>query len=84
MFKKITKITTVSLALSIALTAGEMRYGKGTFDMSMGVDKLFTMDMGLDIDVLTLSEHHANFSNYPIYYFYNADFYSSDFIDKMT
>jgi len=84
MFKKIAKITTVSLVLSVALIAGEMRYGKGTFDMSMGVNKLFTMDMSLDIDVLTLSEHHANFSDYPVYYFYNADFYTSDFIDKMT
>ncbi len=84
MFKKLTKITAVSIALSSVLLSGEIRFGKGTFDMNMGVDKLFTMNMSLDIDVLTFAEHHANIGSYPVYYYYNADLYTSDFVNKMT
>ncbi len=84
--KKIYKTAFLSLALCSSLLGGEIRYGKGTFDMSMGVNKLFTMDMSLDIDVLTLSEHHANIDikGLPFYYYYNVDIYTSDFVNKMT
>ena len=84
MIKRISKFATAALLVTSALNGGEIRFGKGTFDMSMGVTKLFTMDMSLDIDVLNFSEHHANIGSYPVYYYYNADFYKSDFIDKMT
>jgi len=74
----------VLFVLFSQLEAIDIKMGKGTFDWEMGIDKFMKADFGLDINTISISENHANFGDNKLYYFYNADIYSSDFVDQMT
>lgn len=80
------KLKLTFLALStIAITqAAELRVGKGTFDWNIGVSGLMDTSFSLDTTVYTLANPHDNFSDSKYYFFYDADLYTSDFVDKIT
>jgi hypothetical protein len=79
------KLLTI-IALAGSLNAVELRLGNGTFDWNMGITKFMDVSCDLDINTISISEPHGNlsFDNSKIYYFFNADIYSSDFVDQMT
>ncbi len=63
--------------------AMEFRISSGTFNWKMGMP-FMQADFDLDTNIYSISEQHNNFSDSKIYYFYNADIYQSDTMDKMT
>ncbi len=77
------KLFALFLVLS-QLEAVDFRIGSGTFDWEMGIENFMKCDFDLDINTISITETHANFGDNKLYYFYNADIYSSDFVDKMT
>jgi len=77
------KIFTFFMFIS-SLNAAELRLGNGTFEWEMGITKFMHTSFELDINTISLSEPHANFEDTNLYYFYNADMYSSDFVDQIT
>ena len=62
----------------------ELRVGKGTFNWDMGVANFMDASFGLDVTILSLANPHDNFSDSNYYYFYDADLYISNFVNKMT
>jgi len=78
------KIAMFVLLLGTLLESAELKIGKGTFDWDMQVMKFMDASFCLDISQLSISNTHDNFSDSNMYYFYDADIYSSDFADKMT
>ena len=79
------KLLTI-IALAGSLNAVELRLGNGSFDWNMGITKFMDVSCDLDINTISISEPHGNlsFENSKIYYFFNADIYSSDFVDQMN
>ncbi len=67
----------------ITLHALELRIGTATFNWQMGMT-FMQCDFDLDATVYSLSEQHNNFSDTKFYYFYNADLYQSDTMDRLT
>ncbi|RUM62967.1 MAG: hypothetical protein DSZ05_09325 [Sulfurospirillum sp.] len=63
--------------------AMEFRISSGTFNWEMGMP-FMKADFDLDSNIYSISEQHNNFGDSRIYYFYNADIYQSDTMDKMT
>lgn len=61
----------------------ELRISKGTFNWQMGMP-FMKADFDLDTNIYSLSEQHNNFGDSNLYYFYNADIYKSDTMDKIT
>jgi len=68
---------------SVSLNAIDIKYGKGTFDVNMGINKLININTSIDIDTLTISNNHDNIGNSNFYYFYDVDVYQSDYKDIM-
>ena len=74
----------LSLALVTSLAqAMEFRISSGTFNWDMGMP-FMQASFDLDTNIYSISEQHNNFGDSNIYYFYNADIYQSDTMDKMT
>ncbi len=65
------------------LSAMEFRIGSGSFGWQMGMG-FAACDFDLDTNVYSISEQHNNFGESQFYYFYNADLYQSDTVDKFT
>ena len=74
----------VLFVLASQLEAVDFRIGNGTFEWEMGIEKFMKCDFDMDINTISITENHANFGSNKLYYFYNADIYSSDFLDKIT
>ncbi len=73
-----------SFMLISSLNAAELRLGNGTFEWEMGITKFMNTSFELDINTISINETHGSFGNNKLYYFYNADIYSSDFVDQIT
>ena len=71
-------LTIVSFSQAI-----ELRIGSGSFGWDMQMP-FVDADFSLDTNVYSISENHNNFGQSNFYYFYNADIFQSDFMDKMT
>lgn len=67
-----------------SLEAAELRLGNGTFEWDMGIAKFMNSSFDLDINTISINETHADIGESKLYYFYNADIYSSDFVDQIT
>lgn len=78
------KLIASVILLSISSSAVEVRVGKGDFSWEFGVKNFMQSDVHLDITTLSLNEHHSNFNDSNIYYFFSADFYGSQTLDKIT
>lgn len=74
------------LFFTTVIHAVDLRIGKGTMEMQMGVMNFVEGSADLDITVLSLNEQHANLPllDDRLYYFFNADIYQSDTLDTMT
>ena len=77
------KIILSLVTACITLQAMELRIGSATFNWQMGMT-FMQSDFDLDATVYSLSEQHNNFSDSKLYYFYNADLYQSDTVDRFT
>ena len=66
----------LSVSLVLSLSAGEIQYGSGNFQMSGGV---FGVNQELDIDLTTYSiiQNHQNILSSNVYYKYNFTWYDS-------
>ncbi len=73
-----------TIALISSLNAAELRLGSGTFNWEMGITKFMNTSFDLDINTISINEAHGKMGDNNLYYFYNADIYSSDFVDQMT
>lgn len=64
------------LLLSLPLSAGEIQYGSGNFQMSAGI---FGVDQDLNVDLTTYSiiQNHQNILSSNFYYKYNFTWYDS-------
>ncbi len=78
------KLTFLVVSAIAIAPAAELSVGKGTFDWSIGVPGLMSTSFSLDTTVYTLANPHDNFLNSKYYFFYDADLYTSDFVDKVT
>jgi len=68
------------LALSTIFSYSvELRVGKGTFDVDMGISNLMNTQMELDTTIFSLANSHDNFSSSQFYYTYDIDVYTSEF-----
>ncbi len=79
-------IRKIVLSLVTACTiaqAVELRVGSATFNWQMDMGFAHT-DFDMDANVYSISEQHNNFGDSKFYYFYNADLYQSDTVDRMT
>ena len=76
-------ILPLALLVSSA-NALDLRYGQGDFEWSVGADDLSEQSVTLDDTVISISEHHTNFTDSPWYYFGNIDIHSSDKLDRIT
>ncbi len=65
------------------LSALEFRIGSANFNWSAGMTYMKT-DFDLDANVYSISQNRKNISDTKFYYFYNADIYQSDYVDRMT
>jgi hypothetical protein len=63
--------------------AMEFRVSSGTFNWEMSMP-FMSCNFDLDTNIYSITEQHNNFSDSKIYYFYNADIYQSDYMDKIT
>ncbi len=63
--------------------AVELRIGSATFNWQMDMGFMHT-GFEMDARVWSLSEQHNNFGDSKLYYFYNADLYQSDSVDRFT
>ncbi len=79
-----TKIITTSLLICATLQSAEIRIGTGSFGWDMGIGNFMDADFDIDMNVISIANSHDNFSNSPFYFFYDADIYSSDYMDKKT
>ena len=77
------KLFTYFILIS-SLNAVELRLGNGTFEWEMGITKFMNSSFDLDINTISISETHGSMGDNKLYYFYNADIYSSDFVDQIT
>ncbi len=64
-------------------SAMELRIGSATFNWQMGMG-FMQSDFDLDAHVWSLGEQHNSFGDSRLYYFYNADLYQSDYVDRLT
>ncbi len=76
-------LLTALLTLCPYIWAAEFRIGSASFNWNAGMTYLKS-DFGIDTNVYSISQTHTNISNTRFYYFYNADMYQSDFVDKTT
>ena len=84
-FKNVTvRVLVLVYLLSISLNAVEFRVGKGNFSWEMGIDNFMQSDVDLDIFTVSFNEHHSNFNDSKLYYFFSADFYGSETLDTVT
>jgi hypothetical protein len=77
------KIVLSLVTACITLQAMEFRMGSATFNWQMDMTFMHS-DFDLDANVYSISEQHNNFSDTKFYYFYNADIYQSDTVDRIT
>lgn len=72
------------VAIASQLNAVELRLGNGTFKWEMGITKFMNTSFDLDINTISINETHSTINNTKLYYSYNIDIYSSDFVDQLT
>jgi hypothetical protein len=78
------KIFVFYLILLISTSnALELTYGKGNFDYKFSLNGIIDASVDMDVNVLSLREHHFGISD-NIYIFGNLDIYNSDTLDSYT
>ena len=60
------------IAFSALLTAGELQYGSGTFNLNGGFTQGVSGTIGTDINTYSLVERHSNIAGSKIFYSYDA------------
>jgi len=80
----IAKIVLLVFLLNTASHTVELRVGNGNFSWEMGINNFMKSDVDLNIFTVSLNEHHSNFNDSNMYYFFSADFYGSKTFDKVT
>lgn len=70
--------------LASSANALDLRYGQGDFEWNVNVGDFAEQSVTLDDSIISISEHHANFTDSPWYYFGNIDIHSSDTLNKVT
>jgi hypothetical protein len=76
-------ILPLALLVSSA-NALDLRYGQGDFEWNVGAGDFGEKSVTLDDSIISISEHHANFTDSPWYYFGNIDIHSSDTLNQIT
>lgn len=76
-------ILPLALLVSSA-NALDIRYGKGDFEWSASFAGFAEQSVTLDDQIISVTEHHANFGGSSWYFFGNVDIHSSDRLDQMT
>jgi len=71
------------LAIPSVSHAMEFRIGPATFNWQLDMG-FMQSDFDINATVFSISEQHNNFADSKFYYFYNADIYQSDYVDKIT
>jgi hypothetical protein len=76
------KLSIVMLSIFSLLSAFEIRYGRGEFDMNMKIDNFMKFSKKLDIETISLVNSHDNIARSRFYIFYDVDIYRSDYVDS--
>jgi len=69
--------------LSSSLYALDIQYGQGNFEATAGIQNFYSATVDCDIDVFSISEHHALISD-KLYLFGRLDIYSSDKVESVA
>ncbi len=72
-----------SLPLS-TLTALELNFGTGEFAINQSIKPLFSHQITLPINTLSLSETHQRIGRGKLYYSFNLEYFDSDTLNKVT
>ncbi len=62
----------------------DLRYGKGSMDVRVGMKNFMSAKASLDVDVVSLHEEHYNIANSNFYVFGNVDIYNSKTLNGYT
>jgi len=81
--KKFLPIIALSATLASSLSALEIRYGSGEFEMSGGIQNFNDVSVKCDIDVFGVHEQHY-LINDKVYLFGNLEIYSSDKVETFA
>lgn len=66
------------------LNALELNLGTGEFTINQSIKPLFTHQITLPINTISLSETHQNIGKGKLYYSFNLEYFDSDTLNKVT
>ncbi len=66
------------------LNALELNFGVGEFNIKQSINPLFSNNISLDLNTLSLSETHQKIGRSKYYYNFNFEYFDSDTLNKIT
>jgi len=75
MMKKVILLSAIMISTAFGV---DFRIGKGTYDADMSIKDFLNHDTTNDIMVFSVNEAHKNIKKSPLFYYYDAELYTSE------